>query len=77
MSTPRKPDLAHLERAIRLGSTDAARDAGLTNFTVTVSIEDISGMTAIGVQLVIISPEQAAELLAHQAAEQRKRDDGN
>lgn len=70
-----KPDLAHLQRAIELGSADAARDAGLRHFHINVKIIDLTN--TIDVEVYILTPEQAKEFAERLLAEQRKRDAGN
>lgn len=64
-------DLANLRRVIHLGSADAARDAGLVDFAIEVTIEplvvvstagEIAVVPLIEVKVIGLTPEQAAQL---------------
>lgn len=72
-----KPDLANLKRVIDLGSAEAARDAGVTNFALKVSVRDLEDVTTVTVDLIVLTPEQAAAVVAEHQAEERKRESGN
>lgn len=72
-----KPDLANLKRVIELGSADAARDAGLTNFLVNVTVGPFEPRPVITVDVIVLTPEQAAALAEELKAEHAKREAGN
>lgn len=63
-------DLENLKRVIMAGSTDAARDAGLTHFAISVSVEPVLAelpqgpaiVPQISVEIVELSEEQAVAL---------------
>ena len=56
-------DLANLKRVIELGCAECARDAGLENFAINVSVRELSAGHVIDVDLVTLTPELAAQLL--------------